>query len=260
VLTFASCGACRRCTGGHPAYCEDFPALNHSGARADGSVTMRRAGEPVFASVLGQSSFATHALASRRSAVRVPRDLPFEHLAPLGCSVQTGAGAVLNVLRPEPGSSMVVFGAGPVGLSAVMAGVATGVEVAVVEPDDGRRALAQQFGAVVRDGRFDYAVETVGTEPVLQAAIKALHSPGVCATLGYHGGRNPMTLDQGRLLFGRTLTGVIEGDSDPQVFIPHLIDLHLPTGELVTTFEFDDIDAALAASRSGDVVKAVLTF
>ena len=276
VLTFDSCGACDRCRAGRPAYCSDFVRLNSSGARLDGSVTLRSGGEPVHGSFCGQSSFATHALASVRNAVRVDRDLPLELLGPLGCSVQTGAGAALNVLRPSPGSSFAVFGAGAVGLAAVMAAAACGCDpIVVIEPDGRRRALAAELGAthvldrveelrrIARRG-VDFALEAVGAPEVVASAVRALASPGTCATVGFRGTPNTVTIDQGRLLYGRTLTGVIEGDADPQAFIPKLIDMHragqLPFERLITTFRFADIERALSTAERGEVVKAVLTF
>jgi aryl-alcohol dehydrogenase len=256
VLSFDSCGACATCARGRPAYCERFHALNHSGTRADGTRTLG----DVHGSFLGQSSFATHAIASARNAVRVAAD-DLVPLAALGCSVQTGAGAVLNVLRPQPGSSIAVFGCGAVGLSAVMAAAAAGcAEIVAVDPRPERVELALELGATSSEPprRMDYSVEAVGTEDAVAAALRCLRSPGACATLGYRGPRNPVTIDQGRLLFGRSLHGVIEGDADPRAFIGRLLDL--PVHRLVTKFPFAEIGAALDAARSGAAIKPVLVF
>lgn len=273
VLSFDSCGACPLCRAGRPAYCRSFHQLNSSGARGDGSVTLRSlGGEPVHGSFCGQSSFATHALASSRNAVRVPSELPLELLGPLGCSLQTGAGAVMNVLRPSAGSSLAVFGAGAVGLAAVMAGAAVGCSpIVAVEVDEARRELALSLGAThavdppsfsASRARFDFVVEAVGAPDVVALAVRALASPGVCATVGFRGTPNVVEIDQGRLLYGRTLTGVIEGDADPQSFIPQLIELHgagqFPFERLITKFPFDEIARALAAAERGEVIKAVL--
>ena len=265
VLSFDSCGECERCLDGRPAYCRRFHALNSSGLRLDGSTTLG----DVHGSFMGQSSFATHALASERNAVRVRDDLPLERLGPLGCSVITGAGAVLNVLRPAPGSALAVFGLGSVGLSGVMAAVSAGCERVVgIDPEPRRRALASELGAtdVLEPGddvpRVDAALDTVGTEAVIDVALRALRSPGVCATVGYRGPRNPIVVDQGRLVFGRTLAGVIEGDADPQALIPALLDLHVagrfPFDRLIT--EFTSLPDALAAARGGEAIKPVVRF
>ena len=256
VLSFDSCGACRTCGAGRPAYCEEFHARNHSGRRPDGSRTLG----DVHGSFLGQSSFATHAIASARNAVKVDAD-DLVPLAALGCSVLTGAGAILNVLRPEPGARVAVFGCGAVGLSVVLAAVAEGCEVVAVDPRPERVALAVSLGAVAGEPRrMDYSVEAVGTEAAVQAALRCLRSPGACATLGFRGPRNPITVDQGRLLFGRSLHGVIEGDADPQALIPELIARGITAAPFSTPYAFSDIAAALADARSGATIKPVLTF
>src|SRR5712692_10917227 len=126
VLSFDSCGICPACQAGKVVYCQHWIPLNLlGGSRLDGSATVTRTSNGLHGHFFGQSPFATHALVSAQSAVKVDDDLDLSQLAPLGCSVQTGAGAALNVARPEPGSTIVVFGAGGVGLVAVMAAALT---------------------------------------------------------------------------------------------------------------------------------------
>lgn len=119
VMSFFSCGNCPNCRQGKPGYCLNFYNSNFSGARLDGSSAFKQGETKVHGHFFGQSSFATYALASERNIVKVPKDVPLELLGPLGCGVQTGAGSVLNSLNPEVGSSIAVFGADSVGLSAV---------------------------------------------------------------------------------------------------------------------------------------------
>ena len=144
VLTFAYCGACANCRSGHPAYCEQMDELNFG---ATGSV-LTRAGEQMHSGFFGQSSFSTHALVNARSAVRVEPALPLDLLGPLGCSIQTGAGAILNVLRPEPGDSLAVWGVGAVGLSAVISAGWAGCEsIVAIDVNPARLELARELGA-----------------------------------------------------------------------------------------------------------------
>lgn len=281
VLSYSACRDCANCAAGHPAYCAHFAARNYAGVRADGSTTLALDGGALHGNWFGQSSFATHAVVAASDAVRVATDLPIALLGPLGCGIQTGAGAVLRVLRPRPGSSVVVFGGGTVGLAAILAAVVAGCEtIVVVDPLQGRRDLAMSLGATdvfdsaepdlakrirsVTGGGADHSVDAVSTPEVLATAVAVLRSPGSCATLGLRGSRNPVTLDQSALLMGRSVIGVIEGDADPQQFVPELIALwqagRFPFEKLITTFDFDDIDDALAAARSGAAVKPVLTF
>ncbi|PTR24055.1 aryl-alcohol dehydrogenase [Rhodococcus sp. OK519] len=283
VLGFDSCRHCRNCSRGRPAYCEHSAAFNYGGTRADGSTTLTDAdGAALHGNWFGQSSMCSYAIASARNTIRLPSDVPVALAGPLGCGLQTGAGTVFNVLRPEPGSTIAVFGLGAVGMAAIMAARIAGCETVVaVDPLQSRRALALELGATTAlspadvddvgravrresSGGVDFAVESVGTEAVVRQALSSLRTPGNCATLGLRPGRNPVTVDQGHLLHGRTLTGVIEGDADPLKFLPTLVDLwrqgRFPLERLVQTFPIARIDDAVAAARSGEVVKAVLTF
>ncbi|MFD7699244.1 NAD(P)-dependent alcohol dehydrogenase [Streptomyces caelestis] len=277
-LTFASCGACEQCAAGHPAYCRAAQAQNLSGGRDDGTTPLSLDGAPLHAGFFGQSSFATHAVVHERGVIKVPSDLPAAVAAPLGCSGQTGAGTVLNRLRPEPGSSLVVLGAGGVGLSALMAAVAAGCDpVVAVDPVASRRALATALGAkaalapgdtlvaALRDltgGGAHHVVETTGRPEMARRAVGALRPRGELALLGLGG---EVTFDvRGLLAKGVRVHGVIEGDSDPGRFVPELIGLHrrglFPLERLVTAFPFEDIAEAVAALGDGGVVKPVLTF
>lgn len=283
VLGFDSCRQCRNCTRGRPAYCARFAALNYGGTRSDGTTVLQDAhGDPLHGNWFGQSSFSSLAVVTERNAVRLPSDVPVALAGPLGCGLATGAGTVLRVLRPEPGSSIVVFGLGAVGMAAIMAArIAECTTIIGIDPNRRRHDLARELGATevtspdehddlgrhlrrLTGGGADFAVEAVGTESVVRQALSSLGSPGMCATLGLQAGRNPITVDQTHLLGGRTLTGVIEGDADPHRFLPELADLwrdgRFPVEKLVRTFDFTKLDDALDAVRSGEVVKAVLTF
>ncbi|MFD4292435.1 NAD(P)-dependent alcohol dehydrogenase [Rhodococcus sp. NPDC058505] len=279
VLSYSACRDCRSCHNGHPAYCRHFAVRNYSGRRLDGTTTLHMNGAALHGNWFGQSSMASHAVVRAADAVQVSGDLPIELLGPLGCGIQTGAGAVLRVLRPRPGASIVVFGAGAVGLAAVLAAVvAECASIVVVDPLPDRRELALSLGATAAvdsaeadllrllrtatGGGADHSVDTVSTQEVLAAATAVLRSPGSCATVGLRGNRNPVTLDQSALLMGRSVTGVIEGDADPQQFVPELIALwrsgRFPFDRILTPFAFDDLDAAWEAARTGAVVKPVL--
>jgi aryl-alcohol dehydrogenase len=278
LLSYRSCRGCPQCTGGHPTYCREFRTLNATGTRPDGSTTMRRDGAPVYGSFFGQSSFASHALAHASSVVVVGADVALGVAAPLGCAVQTGAGAVLNVLRPEPDASLAVFGTGGVGLSALMAGVAAGVgTIVAVDPVDERRQLAAELGATavldpgsddvvdairqLTDGGATHALDTTARGAVINQAIEALAPLGTLALVGV--GAPELTIDVQKLIGrGGTLRGVIEGDAVPQTFIPLLLELHaagrLPLERMIRTYAFEEIEAAAADAAAGSAIKPVL--
>lgn len=277
ILSFASCGACPRCAQGDVAYCDAFVPLNFYGRRLDGSATHEIDGAPASAPFFYQSSFATHAIASERNVVRVGDDLPLHLLAPLGCGVQTGAGAVFNRLAPAIGSSMVVFGMGAVGLSALLAAVVQGcTPLVAVDIADNRLELALSLGAThairgddpdlaaklaeLSRGGFDYSAEATGIPSVMVAAVAAIRKRGEAMLLGVAGQATiPFGSD---ILRGITIHSSIEGDSDPDVMVPKLIALHregrFPFDRMIETFAFADINAAVAASRQGSAIKPVL--
>lgn len=282
LLSFTSCGACGNCLAGHPAYCAGFLPLNFGGARADGTGTLNGADGPIAGHFFGQSSFATYALADERSLVKVAPDAPLDLLAPLGCGIQTGAGTVLNVLRPEIGSTLAVFGVGAVGLAAVMAAALGGPSrIVAVDVVPERLELARELGATdVVDARgdgvaaalrdltggagVDYAVEASGNVGALSAAIDALALRGTCAIVGAPAFGTTVPVDVNGLLGGKRIVGVTEGDADPRRFVPLLADLvargALPLEKLVRRYPFADIEKAVLATERGEVVKAVLTF
>jgi aryl-alcohol dehydrogenase len=282
VLSYQHCGTCVQCRAGRPAYCAAFGRLNLPGPREDGTYTLRRSadGTPVAGTFFGQSSFATHVLAPVAGVVAVDQGTDLVTAAPLGCGVQTGAGAVLNVLRPSPGSSFVVYGAGAVGCAALMAARAAELgTVIAVDPVPGRREAAVRLGAdaaldpaavnvveAVRDlteGGSAYALDTSGIPAVIADAARALGRVGTLALVGI--GPAELTVDvQDLVLAGKTLRGSVEGDATPRDFIPYLLRLRakglLPLEEIITTYPFQDIATAVADTAAGRTIKPVLVF
>jgi aryl-alcohol dehydrogenase len=280
ACTYGSCGGCRMCAKGHPFHCAEFFERNFLAARTDGTTAITRDGTPVHSHFFGQSSFATGAVIAETSVVAIPDDVPFEVVAPFGCGVQTGAGGVINVLRPLPNSSIAVFGAGGVGLSAVMAAVICGCSPIIsVDVRPGRLALAQELGAthVVDAGKQDpveaikaivpggveASLETSGVPGVLRQSVDVLGPDGTCGLIGAPplGTEEPLDVN-GVLSLGRGIKAIVEGHSVPQVFIPTLIELwragRLPIDRLVRAYDFDQINQAADDALAGEVVKPVL--
>jgi aryl-alcohol dehydrogenase len=282
ALTFGSCGQCVRCTAGDVAYCENGHHLQFEGRRGDGSTTLRdAAGVPVHGSFFQQSSFATHALATERNCVKLPDAFPLELAAPLGCGIQTGAGAVMNTLDAKRGSSIAIFGAGSLGLSAVMAARVVGCETIIaVDILEDRLELAGSLGAtavldagegdivariraLTRGRGVDYAFESAGVVQTFNDAIECLARRGTCAIatipkLGAPFEWSPLNL----LLRAGRLVVCIEGDSVPDEFIPKLAALQasrqLPYERLCRDYPFTAFDRAWDDAANARVIKPVL--
>ncbi|NDK89149.1 NAD(P)-dependent alcohol dehydrogenase [Gordonia desulfuricans] len=282
-LTFNSCGHCHTCTTGRQSYCENFNLKNYGGVRDDGSKPLHQDGRPVGGMFFGQSSFATVALANERNTVKIDADIPFEMLAPLGCGIQTGVGAVTRSLKAQKGSTIAIAGGGSVGLAAVMGAVlAECATIIVVEPNERRRALALELGAthaldpaagdvteqirVIVARGVDHVLDTTGIPAVVTALIGATAVRGSVGLIGVPSDATAaIELNIIAVLtLGLTVMGIIEGDSTPDEFIPELVEHHLagrlPLEKLVTTFPFAEINSAVKVQHDGGVVKPVLMF
>ena len=281
AVTFGSCGSCDRCDDGDAAYCREWREHNFMGKRLDGSKSIRDGANEVTSNFFSQSSFATHALTFERNVVKLPDDVPLELMGPLGCGVQTGVGAVLNSLAAKAGSSLLVTGGGAVGLSAVMGAKIAGCKtIILVEPKPERRKMAISFGAThtldpaqdvnlaeavrgIEPRGVDYALDTSGVPDVLQTVMNCL---GVKGTLGVVSVTPPDTPVPGNMLQvmgqGHTIKGIIEGDSEPDVFIPQLVEYYkagrLPFDKMIKTYALTDINQAISDQHTGQCIKAVL--
>jgi aryl-alcohol dehydrogenase len=278
-LTFDSCGSCRYCQEGQPAYCVEQAARNFTGLRADGSTRARKEATPIRANFFGQSSFATYALARERNVVKVPGSVPLEIVGPLGCGIMTGAGAVMNALKVQAGQSIVVLGAGAVGLSAVMAARLVGAGVIIaVDVHAHRLALARELGAThtvdakdgsdiepklreIVGGNMEFVADTTGVGIVIRQAVQALATRGTCGLIGSLQG-DPGLNFRDLMGRGKTVRGIIDGDSIPGLFIPRLIEYQqsgrFPFDRLIRKYEFGAINQAIADAAAGIAIKPVL--
>lgn len=282
VLSFNSCAECPSCSAAKPAYCYNFLAHNFAGVRpADGTTALSQDGVTIHGNFFGQSSFGSYAVAHERNTVRVDRDLPLEILGPLGCGIQTGAGAVINSLGLKPGESLAIFGGGAVGLSALLGARAIDAgTVIVVEPNPARGALAKELGAthvinpketadvlakIKELGGVTHALDTTGIPAVIAVAVETMLPNG---TLGLIAVPPPDAMlpanMMSMLVRGVGVKYITEGDADPQTFIPQLLGYYkagkFPFDRLIRKFPFDQINEAAYASEQGEAIKPVLLF
>ncbi|WP_318567416.1 NAD(P)-dependent alcohol dehydrogenase [Salinigranum marinum] len=281
AMSYDFCGECRNCLSGRIPYCENLYEHNFLGGRTeDGSSPLSRDGERINGVYFSQSSWATHSIANERNVVKVDPEIPLEIVGPLGCGIQTGAGAVMNALEPEAGSSVAVFGVGSVGISSVMAAAhVTGcTDVIAVDLNDDRLAKAAELGAThtinpeeeepvdaiheITGGGADYSLETTAVPEVLRQAVECTRIPGECGLIGAAPAGTEVSLDMHTFHFGHKLRGIIEGDAVPELFIPTLLDLwqqgRFPFDEIVTKYEFGELHEAIEDAEEGTTIKPVL--
>lgn len=280
IISFPYCGVCANCRQDMPAHCMQAFPLKMNGTRPDGSTLMRQNGSPVYSAFFQQSSFGTHAIANERFVVKVRRDAPLDHIGPFACSIQTGAGAVLNALQPKAGESFAVFGVGGVGLSSLMAAKISGCDpIIAVDVHDRRLALARELGAthtINHTSRSDVvaeirkltgsgvrgSIETTAVPAVFREAIEVLMPLGTCVLLGSARAGTEVSVEMPFLQDGRTIRGVIQGWSQPETFLPKLVDLmmdgKLPVERMMTWYLLADINRAAADAVKGATIKPVL--
>lgn len=283
VLAAAYCGTCKQCRAGRMAYCENLLAQDFSGRRSDGTTALSRNGEIISSHFFGQSSFATHANVVESSVVKVDGDVPLEQLGPLGCGMNTGAGAVLNELRPEPGSSLAVFGTGAVGSAAVMAAKIAGcTKIVAIDVHESRLTLARELGAthtintteadiveqlskITCGEGVNYALDSTALPALLTQAARALSVRGRLVLVGGSAPGTEVPFEIGAsLVKGWSFQTVIQGSSVPQVFIPQLVQLWkqglFPFDRLIKTYPLSDINQGFQDSARGVTVKPVILF
>ena len=271
-MSFSHCKECLPCVTGRPYECTENWRLNFGGRAYDGTARLTSGGTELSC-FFNQSSFATYSVTHKNNLIHIPGDMDLRLAGPLGCGIQTGAGAVLNSLKPEPGSSIAVIGCGGVGMSAIMAAKICGCSTIVaVDTVDTRLGLAVELGAthmvnaanadpvsVIKDitngNGVEYAMNASGIGALSGMALECTGCFGKLAMVG--GGA-----DLPRFQGSRTVTRITQGCSIPGIFIPKLVDFYsrglFPFDKLIEFYKFDDINTAVADSLSGKTIKPVL--
>ncbi|KAI0174366.1 alcohol dehydrogenase [Pestalotiopsis sp. NC0098] len=287
LLSFAHCETCAQCTSGHPAHCESWVPLNFGGKRTDGSSTLSLKGtqgeQPLYSSFFGQSSFARVVAVKKSSLVKVDPSTDLALFSPLGCGFQTGAGAVLNTLDVQPGSTVAVFGAGAVGMSAIMAAkIRDARRIIAIDLMQTRLDLAQKLGATdtilgnepeilarIREicppNGVDYALDCTGVPAVVGTMIEALGIRGKAVSVGAPSPGKKVDIDIfAHLIHGKQYSGCCEGDSLPKELIQTLIGEHangrFPIQHIVSVYNVEDFQQAIDDTKSGKTLKAVLNW
>jgi aryl-alcohol dehydrogenase len=281
ILSSIFCGKCAMCRSGSLSYCEEILTAIVSGVRGDGTGPLTDA-DGKYVHTFCQGSFGGWTVLPARLAVKIPQDLPFDVMAPLGCGVLTGAGTVLNELQPEKGSSIAVFGAGGVGLSAVAAAAVCGcATIIAIDTRPNRLALAREMGAThtidasqedvidavrtLTGGGVNFSIEASGVAVCGPQAIDALRVRGVTALVGAPGWGAQLAFDWAQFLgLGKQVRAAVMGSCQPREFIPRMVELwragRLPFDKMIVQYDLADFNKALDAMERGDVVKPVIRY
>lgn len=276
IMTFLPrCGECAGCLTDGKAPCAPGSVANGAGVLLGGGSRLRE-GDAEIAHHLGVSGFATHAVVDHRSLVAVDDDVPPDVAAVLGCAVLTGGGAVINVARPRPGSTVAVVGLGGVGLAAALTALAhEDVTVVGIDMLDHKLDAARALGvhrvmtpqqAADEGFKADHAIEAVGRGAAFAGALAMTAPGGQTITVGLPTPQETVEVSPLALVAeGRTIVGSYLGSAVPKRDIPVFVDMwragRLPVEKLVSSHvALEDINRAMDLLASGAELRQLITF
>ncbi len=279
LMVAYSCGECRYCVEGQPAMCSAWIGYNMMGTLPNGTKRLHK-GDQEINHFFCQSSFAEYTVVHERTAVKVREDAPLDVVCLLGCGTSTGVGAVINRSGMRAGESMVIYGCGGVGLSAVMAAKLSGAgKLIAVDMLDMKLEKAKELGAdyvinasqenpqerimEITGGGADYAIESIGNVNVIAQAFGSIHSGGKCIVAGMAPFGDMISIAGFEFLLGKTITGTLQGNIRAQTDVPRYVDLYmmgkLPIDKLITRYySLDRINEAFEALEKGEVIKSII--
>lgn len=278
-----SCNHCPTCLGGQPNLCERLPSTTLVALLPDGTTRLKTIDGVPLKHYLSAATMAEYAVIDEASAIPIPADVPFEVGALIGCAVMTGAGAVINTAKAEPGSSAAVIGCGGVGLSAIIGCQLAGCNpIIAIDVFESKLEFARKLGAthtinarevdaiealrqLTRLGP-DYVFDSVGATATINQALKAVRPGGAATVMGMHALKQEVPIPAGPLIAqNKRLLGSFFGSAKPHVDLPNLVELYragrLPVDELVSKrYTLDDIMTAFQDMEAGNVARGVIVF
>ncbi|CRG89991.1 hypothetical protein PISL3812_07031 [Talaromyces islandicus] len=290
ILTFSACHSCEPCEAGHSAHCRQFASLNFGVSGATYNFGDSDQQQKIYGSFFGQSSFSSLTVVRESSVVNVSRMLgqnkdELALMAPLGCGVQTGTGAIIHAANAGPKDRVVIIGLGGVGLSAVMgAKIAGCAQIIGIDRYESRLDLARELGAtdVINTASMssmgqmsdmvlantnnlgaNITLDATGVQELIQESIKMTAFKGKILQVG----AAPMDANLKIPIFefmsdGKQYMGVVEGDVDPRRYIPKMIewvrDGRLPLQKIVRFYDAEDYETAINDMKSGKVIKPII--
>ncbi len=277
-----SCGMCRYCAEGRPTLCLEYLNVMMMAELPFFAGKRVHKGDQYMNQLFGLGSFAEYCVVHERAVVKVQNDAPSDVVCLLGCGVTTGIGAATNTAKVRPGESVVVYGVGGVGLSAVMGAKLAGAgNIIAVARSQNKLDMAKELGAdhvinprevddpVARVKELtggmgaDVAIEAAGVASVIEQSFASIHNGGRCIVAGMA----PMTATTSfapfEFLLGKTIKGTVQGDIVSSIDVPRLVDMYmagkLPIDKLITkSFSLDQVNEAFEAMENKEVLRSVI--
>ncbi len=278
------CRNCAYCLSGKTNLCQAIRLTQGQGLMPDGTSRFSINGEKIF-HYMGTSTFANYTVLPEIAVAKIRDDAPFDKVCLIGCGVTTGIGAVINTAKVEPGSNVVVFGLGGVGLNVIQAARLVGANMIVgVDLNPDKRAMAEKFGMThfvnpreiegdlvpylvdLTKGGADYSFECIGNVNVMRQALECCHKGwGVSVIVGVAGAGQEISTRPFQLVTGRVWKGTAFGGAKGRTDVPKIVDWYMDgkidIDSLVTqVMPIEQINEAFDLMHQGKVIRTVLTF
>ena len=283
-LYIPECRQCEYCLNPKTNLCQAIRATQGQGVMPDGSSRFSIGGQPLL-HYMGCSTFANFTVLPEISLAKMRKDAPFDTICYIGCGVTTGIGAVLWSAKVEPGSRVVVFGLGGIGLNVVQGARLVGADMIVgVDVNPGRREMGERFGIThfvnpreiagdvvahlveLTGGGADYSFECVGNVTLMRQALECCHKGwGVCTVIGVAGAGEEIATRPFQLITGRvwrgTAFGGVRGRRDVPKIVDWYVDGRINIDDLIThVVPLDRINDAFQMMHDGRSIRTVVTF
>ena len=278
------CRQCDYCTSGKTNLCQAIRVTQGQGVMPDGTSRFSLGGEPMF-HYMGTSTFANFTVLPEIAVAKIRQDAPFDKVCYIGCGVTTGLGAVINTAQAEPGSNVVVFGLGGIGLNVIQGARLVGCDRIVgVDTNPDKRALAEKFGMThfvnpnevgmdlvpylvdLTKGGADYSFECIGNVDVMRDALECCHKGwGESIIIGVAGAGQEISTRPFQLVTGRVWRGTAFGGAKGRTDVPRIVDWYMEgkinIDDLIThTMPLDDINKGFDLMHAGESIRSVVTF
>ncbi|HTA91886.1 MAG TPA: S-(hydroxymethyl)glutathione dehydrogenase/class III alcohol dehydrogenase [Polyangiaceae bacterium] len=278
------CRECEYCLNPKTNLCQAIRATQGKGLMPDGSSRFRRGKEALF-HYMGCSTFANYSVLPEIALAKIREDAPFDKVCYIGCGVTTGIGAVVNTAKVEPGSNVVVFGLGGIGLNVIQGARMVGANKIIgVDVNPARRAIAEAFGMThfvnprevgaelvphlisLTGGGADYSFECVGSVELMRQALECCHKGwGMSVIIGVAPAGAEIATRPFQLVTGRVWKGSAFGGARGRTDVPKIVDWYMEgkirIDELIThTLPHERINDAFDLMHSGTSIRTVVTY
>jgi S-(hydroxymethyl)glutathione dehydrogenase/alcohol dehydrogenase len=278
------CRQCSYCLSGKTNLCQAIRETQGRGLMPDGSSRFRLGKETVF-HYMGTSTFSNYTVVPEIALAKIRQDAPFDKVCYIGCGVTTGIGAVINTAKVEPGSNVVVFGLGGIGLNVIQGARLVGADMIVgVDTNPGKRALAEKFGMThfvnpddvkgdlvpylvdLTKGGADYSFECIGNVKIMRQALECCHKGwGESTIIGVAGAGQEISTRPFQLVTGRVWRGTAFGGAKGRTDVPRIVDWYMDgkinIDDLIThTMPLDKINNAFDLMHSGESIRSVVVY